>query len=503
MARPRFANVCAQNFAYRSVRIDNAAIRELGGVYTAGMRPAGSSGFSTAIDESRSARARLARDSAWIAAVLWVTIFAAFNLNGREIPTADSQAAKFAAVNLAKRHALTLDGIVGRQPLYAERLAFVRDRAGHFRNAYPLPPVLEAAGVASILQSLRVLPLDAALAPAIVAKTTASAFVSLAAALAFLTAVPFCGTRLAALLAVGFGLGTGLWPVASQTLWQHEAAIWSLMAAICLWVTDVPRRPVVRAAAIGALLGWSVSARPQTAPLVAIVALGALWSSTNRPRGAALLSLVVVAGTFVALNVVWFGHAAGPIPQFAALNMSIHRTATTWQWPGPGAAGLLFSPSRGLLIFSPIVLVIALARQAGAKGAIVAWTLAAALVQLIVYSSYAVWWGGYSFGPRYCLDLLPALVPAAAAGLARLALARQPVRAIAVVALAWSIAVSATGAFCYPNDAWNTDPLNVDQAHDRLWDVRDSQIVRCWRRGLSPQNFAMFDPAAWRQRSNN
>jgi hypothetical protein len=463
------------------------------------MRRDSPSGFDTAIDGPQPSRARhLSRRSAWVAVVIWVTVFATYNLNGREIPTADSQAAKFAAVNLVKRHSLTLDGIVGRQPLYAERLAFVRDRAGHFRNAYPLPPVLEAAGVAAILRSLRLLPLDAPSAPAIVAKLTASAFVSLAAALAFLTAVPYCGTRLAALLAIGYGLGTGLWPVASQTLWQHEAAIWSLMAAICLWVIEVPRRPVARAAVIGALLGWSMSARPQTAPLVLIVVIGVMWSAARGQRAAALLSLVAVAGTFVTLNLVWFGHAEGPIPQFTALNMSIHRTTTTWVWPGPGAAGLLFSPSRGLVIFSPIVLVILAARRAGGMERIVTWTLAAAAVQFLIYSSYAIWWGGYSYGPRYLLDLLPALVPAAAAGLERLSHARAPVRAIAGLALVWSIAASATGAFCYPNDAWNTDPLNVDQAHGRLWDVRDAQIVRCWRRGLSPQNFALFDRAAWR-----
>lgn len=435
------------------------------------------------------------------AMMIWVICFAAFNLNGREIPTSDSQAAKFAAVNLVRRHSLTLDGIVGRQPLYGQRLAFARDRAGHYRNAYPLPPVLEAAGVAATLQVLHLLRSDAIMAPDIVAKLTASAFVSLAAILAFLTAVPYCGTRLAALLAIGFALGTGLWPVASQTLWQHEAAIWSLMAAIYLWTMDVRRRRLVRNVAIGALLGWSVSARPQTAPLILIVMLGIVWSGSVAQRAAAILSFVAVASVFVGLNVLWFGHAQGPIPQYFALNMSIHRTVTTWQWPGPGAAGLLVSPSRGLLIFSPIVLVILAARRmARPEWTIVPWTLAAAAVQFVVYSAYSVWWGGYSYGPRYCLDLLPALVPAAAAGLARIAAARLPVRALAWLALAWSIATAATGAFCYPHDQWNIDPANVDQAHERLWEVRDTQIVRCWQRGVSPQNFAMFDAEAWRPR---
>ena len=41
-----------------------------------------------------------------------------------------------------------------------------------------------------------------------------------------------------------------------------------------------------------------------------------------------------------------------------------------------------------------------------------------------------------------------------------------------------------------------TDPVDVDTNHERLWDWRDSQIVRCWQRGFSPQNFALFSREA-------
>jgi len=171
----------------------------------------------------------------------------------------------------------------------------------------------------------------------------------------------------------------------------------------------------------------------------------------------------------------------------------------TWRWPGPGLAGLLFSPSRGLLVFSPIVLIVGAARAHGDDRSILRWTLAAAAVQLLVYSSFSVWWGGFAYGPRYLLDLLPALIPAAAMATARLAAARPIWRLTAAAALVWSIAVAATGAFCYPHDRWNNDPESVDRFHHRLWDVRDSQIPRCWSRGLSPQNFALFNREAWRR----
>ena len=113
--------------------------------------------------------------------------------------------------------------------------------------------------------------------------------------------------------------------------------------------------------------------------------------------------------------------------------------------------------------------------------------MAAAALQFLLYGSYSVWWGGHTFGPRYMLDVLPLLVPAGIAGVGWLR--TPPRRALAGLALAWSIAVSATGAFVYPHERWNTTPADVDRFHERLWDWSDPQIVRCLKAGPSPQNF--------------
>jgi hypothetical protein len=124
------------------------------------------------------------------------------------------------------------------------------------------------------------------------------------------------------------------------------------------------------------------------------------------------------------------------------------------------------------------------------------WIGAAAAAQFLLYGSYSVWWGGHTYGPRYMLDLLPLLVPAAAVGLGRLTW--RPARALAGVAVLASAVVAATGALSYPHDRWNTDPISVDRAHARVWDWSDTQITRCWRAGLSPQNFNLFTGAAFR-----
>jgi hypothetical protein len=71
------------------------------------------------------------------------------------------------------------------------------------------------------------------------------------------------------------------------------------------------------------------------------------------------------------------------------------------------------------------------------------------------------------------------------------AIRRGPVgRWLFAAAFAVSVLVQAVGAFYYPsprNVDWDTSPTDVDVAHERLWDWRDSQLLRLLRNGpVSP-----------------
>ena len=88
------------------------------------------------------------------------------------------------------------------------------------------------------------------------------------------------------------------------------------------------------------------------------------------------------------------------------------------------------------------------------------------------------------------LDVLPLLIPAAAFGMG--ALHGRLRIALGTAALAWSVAIAAIGAFNYPQDRWNSEPVDVDRNHERLWDWSDSQIRRAWDAGFNSQNFTLF-----------
>jgi hypothetical protein len=423
--------------------------------------------------------------------------FLLFNANGREIGSYDSQPQKYLALEIAMHHSLGLGRVIGRIPALAERPAFVLDRHGIYRSAYPLPSALAAGAVAWTLGRLHIVDLQAVLAANLVAKTTASLLTALLIAFAFLAARRRVAPGNAAVIALALGAGTNLWASVSQTLWQQETSLCALMAAVCLLAST--EATVARALGAGALLGIAGWARPQLAPVIAVLAASMVvrWKA----RGAAgIVPLAGVAAIAVGINVAWFGSVLGATASREAMHAALHRTSGSLSsTPWVSAAGLLVSPSRGLLVFSPVVL-FALAGLAAARRegwlSDLRWCALAAACEFVAYSFYSVWWGGHTYGPRYMLDLLPLLVPLAAAGMPSIARHRA-VSACAIAALAWSIGVAALGAFVYPADVWNNAPTNVDLFHARLWDWRDSQIARAAHAGWNDNNFQLFSRAAF------
>jgi len=141
-----------------------------------------------------------------------------------------------------------------------------------------------------------------------------------------------------------------------------------------------------------------------------------------------------------------------------------------------------------VLLFPVAGLVLGVVRR---RGGLLAGATAVTAVGVGTVAMFSVWWGGHSFGPRLVADVLPALV-----------LGLVPVwtsvwgsragRMLLLAAFAASIAVEAIGAFHFPSARaveWNTSPRNVDQAHDRLWDWRDPQLLRLLRNGPAAPGF--------------
>jgi hypothetical protein len=179
-----------------------------------------------------------------------------------------------------------------------------------------------------------------------------------------------------------------------------ESGVALTVAAILLGIDALGDR---RGAAlgIGAAAGFAVLLRADGLLLVVPLALAAvLW----RRRDAWWL-FAACAAPFVALAMAYNAARFG---SWAQTSYAGETFSHTW---ASGAAGLLVSPGRGLLLFAPAVVACAVAWPAVIRRDAVAGAVGAGLLvaRVAFYASWWAWDGGYGFGPRFLVPALPVL----------------------------------------------------------------------------------------------
>jgi hypothetical protein len=241
-------------------------------------------------------------------------------------------------------------------------------------------------------------------------------------------------------LAVAFAFGTDTWVISSQALWQHGSG--ELLIALGLLLA-VRRGSAARQVGLGLVCALIAANRP---PDVLIAAALLVFAALRDRRdvkwlamGAALPVLALLA-----YNVVFIGNLVGGYSRGGKRSAShfFHLELL-------GPAGLLVSPGRGLLVFSPFLAFVPVGlvqrlRDPGTRRLAIALSVAV-LAQLLVYSQ-ADWRAGTSWGPRWLADLLPILVWMLAPAPRVLGPFFRRVLALAIVA---GVAVQAIGAFWY------------------------------------------------------
>jgi hypothetical protein len=158
---------------------------------------------------------------------------------------------------------------------------------------------------------------------------------------------------------------------------------------------------------------------------------------------------------------------------------------------GSGLLGLLFSPSRGQLVFVPVTLFVAylVVRywRSLPLSPLIMPALLSVLSHVMLIAAFDQWHGGHSYGPRYLTPLVPWLVLLAALGLRALLERRAPRMRIELAAgavlLACSVLVQARGTLARDTWTWNKTPNDVSLHPERVWSWRDPQPLA----GLPPQ----------------
>ena len=288
----------------------------------------------------------------------------------------------------------------------------------------------------------------------------ASSLVAAAAFFVFLTARRELSTPLSLAAVVIFAFCTPAWSTASRSLMQHASSM-LLLAAALYWL---PRQAFLA----GLALGFSFWCRPTN--LLPLVFLGGYLTYTERRRAAPF---------WMAAALVFAAGAALCYPAWHAFTPPYFRQSGLFGLSGEtfaALAGNWISPSRGLLVFCPVLLLcVAGWRDLARRDRPLALALAGLIgVHWILISLYIDWTGGYSYGPRYFADLVPVFVL-----LLLPVLGEWPRRRGALVALAAiSFAIHFRGAFHLSVHEWNKTPAPIDSDRMRAWDPRDPQFLR-------------------------
>lgn len=463
---------------------------------------------------SESPPSRIGLSDLWAAAALFALVMVVHGLS-RNLTPYDSRWVVLSSLSLLREGNLDLDeyrreieansyyliecvGPGGRATLASQSPEAGRNCAGNLYYHYPLAvPILaapivwgveSAASAASpMLQRLAVqagsrAPLLLALARGDLASISmwvefgaACLFIAIATVLVYFACREDLAPAWSAVLALVFAFATSAWSIGSRGLWQHTLSM--PLLALVWWLLCAARRRPSLAAWAGLPLMTSFWVRPTNVAAVGILSLF-VFVFYRRQFAFFVAAMIPPVILFGAVTYSIYGTLIAPVGGLARVSteMSLGRHYLE------AIAANLWSPARGLFVFMPFVLLIPFCHPRPEEGAArrwLHWAAAATFVaQLLLVSTYKVWWGGHHYGPRYLCDLCPFFVFLSIPAASAIANGRRSLGALAIVLLSFSVFVHWRGANAPEIPPWNTLPANVDVAPWRIWDWRDLPFLR-------------------------
>ncbi len=358
--------------------------------------------------------------------------------NGVSIWSGDTVGTSSFAVNFVQTGSLFFDAVTRAAYWPSDAYFFVRTPSGHITSMYPIGSAVLYAPLHLIFYHASSL---------CNAEVWTGAFESCrlhsdkfsSAVVAALSAVAFFVALRATIesnfirwtAAIFFALGTNQFMISSQTNFQHGPTVFLCVLAMAFMFTGYrvrigSRKLDLTPAIMGFLLGFLISCRPTNALFLPPFAYWA-WQERNRAvNDVPLLTrryLWMLAGIGIGLfGVVWnllvFGHLIGGYAHAAVAANVFDRPLYNFSFRQftEGLYGLLLSPGRGLLVFTPVAAITPIIfifwRDANKDPCIrmlLLWLLSGALI-FVSYCFFILWGAGWSFGPRYLTELSPIFI---------------------------------------------------------------------------------------------
>src|SRR5487761_1669770 len=236
----------------------------------------------------------------------------------------------------------------------------------------------------------------------------------------FLLALHIAAPRPAYAAVVLLATGSVMFSTVGQALWQHGGVIFWLELLLLVEFRSF-RGPSWKTVAIeGASCGMMLACRLSSGLIVVAFGVWLLLRSPVRAIEVAMVALLV-ALPWALMNQSVYGSPLGP--------MVVQAQEALWSFSDAGAwAGILLSPTHGLLIYQPWIWLLPLAAAPRCAGhsrsapsgrqpmqlprAILprgwqAWAMAVIVGHLALVSGWRCWWGGWCWGSRLASEVIP------------------------------------------------------------------------------------------------
>jgi hypothetical protein len=202
-------------------------------------------------------------------------------------------------------------------------------------------------------------------------------------------------------------LGSSLTSTMGAGLWSHNFTVISIsLSLLLLALYESGRSRTINPYLFGFLLFAAYLCRP-TALIFILVVLVYLFFKHRTILLRVVITLLVLLLLFAAWSWLEYGHI---LPTYYAQSNRFGFTPAYWL----GLYGSLLSPSRGILVFSPFFVMVAvgvvLCFRYLKTQALIWLSVSWFGLHVLLISSWDMWWGGYSYGPRLLTDVVPALV---------------------------------------------------------------------------------------------
>ncbi len=427
--------------------------------------------------------------------LLCLFLFLHYNFNLRVIRYDDTVPARLLPFSLLLDGSFCLDKWVepylpsARGP---SGIYFVNIAQGHWMSSYPIltPLVVSPLYLYPAWWISRQHPPLAKNDPALKAvvdlmeKISASLIATLSAGLLFSALRRIAPPAVSLLLTLVYGLASNTWAISSQGLWRH--GLTELSFALLLWALLRDPRAPSSAFCAGLALGMAAANKPVDA-LIGLAFF--VWYARHNPRRLLMFGapLFVFAFLLLSYGLHFFGGWLWGFPTSPFAGGQDGRVSFFLSPLWSGIAGLLVSPNRGLVVYTPWTVFAFWGAARLWKESNPSWGryLIVGTVAIFLLHARYRWWGGWCFGPRYLTDFLPFLAFFLVPVWPRIQ-ASSLLRAAFVLTTAVALWIQVVGVYYYPSGGWDGRPVNVEVDPRRVWDWSDTQIMRSWKAGHAP-----------------